>query len=586
MSNNAKKNKSFYLFLIVIPFILLLMLELILNLFSFGQDYPLFIESNTIKGYSQPNPNVIKRFFSNPELAPKIEPDTFYFKKKKPENSFRIVIQGGSTAAGFPFGRFGSIQGMLQQRFKRIYPDKEIEIISTAMSAVNTYTLLDFTEEIIEIKPDLILIYAGHNEYVGIMGVGSAFSLNSSRAATLMFLKLKELKLFQLMQSFVSLFQSDTHTSRPDQTEKRTLMAKAAKSKNIVLNSELFYKGVEQFSLNLDMILNNYKNAGIPVLISTLASNEVDQAPFVSGKDESSANDYFEKAQQLMKQYKYEVAKSAFIEAKDRDLLRFRAPSIFNQIIKEKIDHKLIQLVDTEAAIRSDASNHIIGFQHMFEHLHPNARGYFIMAEAFVSKIIKEKFISKSATRYPKSMAWKDIPLTKVDLIAAAFKIKTLVSDYPFKKNKVAVQFDAINSFENQAALRMLKPYDWFTLHQEMLKHYQQSNSGDKLSNLHEAAKIAGLMFDAFPNRHEIAWGAGQIYFSINDTKIAEYYLKQAVTLQPKNTEYLMNYAYTLYVNKDVLSSMRILERVLIVNPNHTQALKQKKRISLEVNIL
>ncbi|MDC2888862.1 SGNH/GDSL hydrolase family protein [Psychrosphaera algicola] len=100
-------------------------------------------------------------------------------------------MQGGSTAAGFPYGRFGSLQGMLEQRFKRTYPHKNIEVINTAMAAVNSYTLMDFVDEIIEIEPDLILIYAGHNEYLGVMGVGSTFAAIGGRSATLAFCYLK-----------------------------------------------------------------------------------------------------------------------------------------------------------------------------------------------------------------------------------------------------------------------------------------------------------------------------------------------------------------------------------------------------------
>ena len=78
-------------------------------------------------GYLRTNPDILKRYFSHPSLAPTISPDSFYFKEEKEADSFRIVVQGGSTAAGFPYGQTGSIAGMLHQRFKRLYPDKKIE---------------------------------------------------------------------------------------------------------------------------------------------------------------------------------------------------------------------------------------------------------------------------------------------------------------------------------------------------------------------------------------------------------------------------------------------------------------------------
>ena len=132
------KQLSFYLILIATPFVILLLLELGLRLSSFGNEYPLFIEKPTAKKqsslYLQPNPKVINRYFADENLAPNVSPDTVYFKKEKSKESFRIFIQGGSTAAGFPYGRWGSLQGMLEQRFKRLYPNKEIEVINTAMA--------------------------------------------------------------------------------------------------------------------------------------------------------------------------------------------------------------------------------------------------------------------------------------------------------------------------------------------------------------------------------------------------------------------------------------------------------------------
>ena len=127
MSNNVKNKKIFYLLLTLFPVILLVFIEVALRVSSFGYDYPLFIKSKSMQGYLQPNPEVIKRYFSNPELAPDIKPDTFFFKQSKTKGSFRIVIQGGSTAAGFPFGRFGSLQGMLHNDSKEFIPTLKLK---------------------------------------------------------------------------------------------------------------------------------------------------------------------------------------------------------------------------------------------------------------------------------------------------------------------------------------------------------------------------------------------------------------------------------------------------------------------------
>ena len=86
---------------------------------------------------------------------------------------------------------------MLEQRLLQTFPGRNIEVINTAMAAVNSYTLFDFVDEIIEQKPDLILIYAGHNEYYGSLGVGSAESLGRFRPVINLYLRLQHLRIVQ-----------------------------------------------------------------------------------------------------------------------------------------------------------------------------------------------------------------------------------------------------------------------------------------------------------------------------------------------------------------------------------------------------
>ena len=70
-------------------------------------------------------------------------------------------------------------------------PDKTVEVINLGISAVNSYTLFDQVDEIIEQKPDAILIYAGHNEFYGALGVGSNENLGGFPAFVRFYLKLQ-----------------------------------------------------------------------------------------------------------------------------------------------------------------------------------------------------------------------------------------------------------------------------------------------------------------------------------------------------------------------------------------------------------
>jgi hypothetical protein len=66
---------------------------------------------------------------------------------------------------------------------KRAFPSREVEVISTAMAAVNSYALLDFADEIIAQQPDAVVIYVGHNEYPASSALARACGWRRSRGS-------------------------------------------------------------------------------------------------------------------------------------------------------------------------------------------------------------------------------------------------------------------------------------------------------------------------------------------------------------------------------------------------------------------
>ena len=193
---SESRRRLFFVATLLLPVVVLVAFELGLRLLGFGGDYPLFIDDPISPGELRASPQVVRRYV--PSLGPPIARiDPFPFRRSKPKNGYRIVVQGGSTAAGFPYGRWAGLAGMLSDRLEATFPDREIEVVSTAMAAVNSYTLADLVDEIIEIEPDAVLVYAGHNEYLGILGVGSALSGSTSRIVARMQLRLRKLRLYQ-----------------------------------------------------------------------------------------------------------------------------------------------------------------------------------------------------------------------------------------------------------------------------------------------------------------------------------------------------------------------------------------------------
>ena len=552
---NNNNKPIFYFIAFVLPIVLLLLLELFLRGIGYGKHYPLFVESQDFSGYMQPNPDIIQRYFPSPELAPRVSPDTQYFPLEKGDDVFRIVVQGGSSAAGFPYGRFGSLQGMLAQRLKRTFPDKKIEVINTAMAAVNSYTLLDFVEEIKAIEPDAVFIYTGHNEYLGVLGAGSALAGKGGRSATLSFLYLKDLKLYQLLEQLVQLFSPEVNAAASNE---RTLMAKVAKGKQIEYDSELYQLGLMQFAGNLHDITEKYVEAGIPVFLGTLASIEREMPPFSTvGKslDEHSSGQSYQLGLDALQQGNYEEAKAAFQRARDLDGLRFRAPSAFNDIVRNLSKQEGITLVDVETQIRNDSEHGIIGLSHMLEHVHPTLRGYFLLSESFYQSLLESGLIGKEQHTFSTNQAWQDVPVNQLDKMWAELKIAQLKSDYPFRATPVQLNPPETKTFEGKLLMRRAQGENWLALQQELLGYYLQAN------NLSEAAKVAGVLSDAMLNNAEFANQAAAIYRAQNELLMARYYQARTLSLAPENPQYLMNQAQHQYMLGALEESLNLLQQ-------------------------
>ena len=184
----------------------------------------------------------------------------------------------------------------------------------------------------LEQKPDLILIYTGHNEYYGALGVGSMESLGTSRSMINLLLYLNKYRTVQLVRNTIQWMMG--LFSSADDKATGTMMSRMAKDQYIGFNTETFNAGISQFEGNMRDILDMAKEKSIPVILSTLASNLKDQTPFISINTENypRADKIYNQAKAELKNGNIKMADSLFRFAKDLDALRFRASEKMNQV--------------------------------------------------------------------------------------------------------------------------------------------------------------------------------------------------------------------------------------------------------------
>ena len=148
--------------------------------------------------------------------------------------------------------------------------------------------------------------------------------------------------------------------------------------------------------------------------------------------DDLCAEGHFERGQALEALGRYGEAREAYLAAKDRDELRFRAPEEINRILREVAAREGAHVVEVEEAFRREARSGIVGHDLMLEHLHPNLDGYFVMADAFYEAFHEQAMIGPWENPIPREEARKEIPVTAVDRLYGEYRNRHLTSDWPF----------------------------------------------------------------------------------------------------------------------------------------------------------
>ena len=141
----TKKRREIYFKLISLLFsvFLILLFEGALRLFSYGNNTHLVVShsNENYKDFYMVNPHVGEKYFNRFEAT---STSNDIFLKQKPGNGFRIFVLGSSTVYGYPFDKNLMATRILQQRLEEAYPDTYIEVINTAITAINSITLKDF----------------------------------------------------------------------------------------------------------------------------------------------------------------------------------------------------------------------------------------------------------------------------------------------------------------------------------------------------------------------------------------------------------------------------------------------------------
>lgn len=480
---SRRKKRLFAFITILIPFFLLGLLEIGLRTMDYGTQLSLFT-TQVFRGktYYLFNHQVKARYFPDIRFAPSTTRE--YFTLPKPVGTFRIFVLGGSTAAGYPYGANGSFGAFLRQRLARVFPERRIEIINLGMTGTDSFTVLDIARELPAYGPDLVIVYDGHNEFYGGLGVQSRGLLGGFRTTTLVYLRLLHSRAFLLLRDAYTHLRGLFRPSPQDAPHDVSLES-LAQGNEVPYGSPTYAEALQSFEENLTDLRMFCTEHQLPLILASQVSNLRGQPPFVSGQDPSLSVDARRKfdgdcrtAEKAWNEHRWTDALSAYrnaasldslhaathfaigrcldilgdrlearmhyIRARDYDELRFRASSDFNNAILRQARNAAVETVDMERLFMAYSPDSLIGNELILEHLHPNSSGYFLMAKGFASAIrhiggiADEEQWARCDTVGDRTL-WNERTVTDVDERIALERTARVTSTYPFTAPSLSV---------------------------------------------------------------------------------------------------------------------------------------------------
>lgn len=315
---------------------------------------------------------------------------------------------------GYPVPEVGFI-AQLKFWLGKYYPRRKIKLYNFAKPGNSSYTVWLKIKRTILYKPDLLIVYSGHNEFLlrSTKGISSRLNYLVERSS------LSTVRVFRYAwQRFLLWKNRQVYL-----TEKRTPFAYKSPE---YLHKKNLYK------VHLENIVALTKKKKVKLLLCTVAWNTKDWPPVYK---KIKSRNYQRQAHRLMsllqekritllkkqwhlfaKQYpknalsfyvrgkiqlaekKRRKALASFTLAKELDPFPWRVLREFNSLIRKQESHRHVWVADVEKAFVTKAKD-LVGFKLIADNCHPTPHGSGLVAATILNKVASV-FLSPTQPRH------------------------------------------------------------------------------------------------------------------------------------------------------------------------------------------
>jgi tetratricopeptide (TPR) repeat protein len=529
------------------------------------------------------------RYFP-PEISR--SPSPVRFHAHKPPGMYRIFLLGESAALGDPEPAFGMgryLQALLRER----YPETQFEVVPAAMTAINSHAVLPIARECAGYEGDLWIIYMGNNEMIGPFG---AITIFGSQSPPLWYIRLNlALQKTRLGQLLVSAGRHITGSSGQHGLSWGGMQ--------MFLNNQIApddprkEKVYSCFQRNLEDILQTGRAAGVPMILSTVAVNLKDCAPFgsllslhpapaadmadfdkfkmeamqaqargdlteaarkfeqASKSDPHYAELQFHWGQCLVGLTNFPAALAHFEQARDGDALPFRTDSRMNAIIAQaraRFAGPNLSWFDAVDLAISNSPAGIPGDESFYEHVHFNFDGNYRMALALAEQV--RTFLPQRVTDHATG-AWSSQTTCEDDLCLTDWNrrdvyenVKRRFGQAPFtgqpgNAERITAWSKQIEELRHQLTKEKVEPARNTYVNairrwpEDFRLHWNYAEFLDATSDRAAAVAEWKIVQSLIPQHHVAYFQIGRLLAQLGQTDEARRSLLKALALRPDLSE-------------------------------------------------
>lgn len=333
----------------------------------------------------------------------------FEFKEKPDDGVFRVVVLGGSAAAGWPHPSNQTFSAYLEKALNGINGNKRTEVINCAAHGFASYRVLQVFRQVKKWHPNLVVVWSGNNEFLEERGVDDNPFSQFLRQVGLQIRTVQVInKAFftpAKLGSDVKVAGTFWKKTRQESLALRTDDKKFASVRRIYSNSigeivrEAKDEKIQVMLMTVPVNLRDWQPnvsvlkgsaddsltwrqhyiAGRGMMIQQEAGNAISELKLAAGLQPEHADTWFWLARAYEQAGDSVSAYNCYNKARDFDMNPFRALSAFNDSIRNLSKRYEVPLFDAEKSLRRYAKNGIPGFDMFIDYVHPTKKGNVVL---------------------------------------------------------------------------------------------------------------------------------------------------------------------------------------------------------------